>query len=180
MRRYTIYVTLVYFHDFYQTNTNDLLFLYQTFFFCKCLVWNRLSRCDYVLLIWTIDDKTIPKILHSYFHHRIKRIKPRESIRMNSCWINAAVINADLFADIAVVDMSDVFRQPSLFYHLGVRESFDMANNVILYHDTDPDTAQSLKVSRSNLIWPAHLWPLKCSRLLYLCKSASDDYLVHF
>ncbi|MEQ2190048.1 hypothetical protein GOODEAATRI_031461 [Goodea atripinnis] len=41
--------------------------------------------------------------------------------------------------------MSDVFRQPSLFYHLGVRESFDMANNVILYHDTDPDTAQSLK-----------------------------------
>ncbi|MEQ2201729.1 hypothetical protein XENOCAPTIV_017173 [Xenoophorus captivus] len=48
--------------------------------------------------------------------------------------------------DIAVVDMSDVFRQPSLFYHLGVRESFDMANNVILYHDTDPDTAQSLKV----------------------------------
>lgn len=50
------------------------------------------------------------------------------------------------FSDIAVVDMSDVFRQPSLFYHLGVRESFDMANNVILYHDTDPDTAQSLKV----------------------------------
>lgn len=48
--------------------------------------------------------------------------------------------------DIAVVDMSDVFRQPSLFYHLGVRESFDMANNVILYNDTDPDTAQSLKV----------------------------------
>ncbi|XP_004710055.1 mitogen-activated protein kinase kinase kinase 15 [Echinops telfairi] len=41
--------------------------------------------------------------------------------------------------------MSDVSRQPSLFYHLGVRESFDMANNVILYHDTDTDTALSLK-----------------------------------
>ncbi|XP_029141822.1 mitogen-activated protein kinase kinase kinase 15 [Protobothrops mucrosquamatus] len=48
--------------------------------------------------------------------------------------------------------MSDFSRQPSLFYHLGVRESFDMANNVILYHDTDADTAQSLKdmVSQKN------------------------------
>ena len=55
-------------------------------------------------------------------------------------------VSPSLVPDIAVVDMSDVFRQPSLFYHLGVRESFDMANNVILYHDTDPDTAQSLKV----------------------------------
>uniref|UniRef100_A0A8C9NJM4 mitogen-activated protein kinase kinase kinase n=1 Tax=Serinus canaria TaxID=9135 RepID=A0A8C9NJM4_SERCA len=48
--------------------------------------------------------------------------------------------------NVAVVDMSDISKQPSLFYHLGVRESFDMANNVILYHDTDADTAQSLKV----------------------------------
>ncbi|ELW48748.1 Mitogen-activated protein kinase kinase kinase 15 [Tupaia chinensis] len=53
-------------------------------------------------------------------------------------------------SDVAVVDMSDVSRQPSLFYHLGVRESFDMANNVILYHDTDADTALSLKASSGN------------------------------
>ncbi|XP_030430238.1 mitogen-activated protein kinase kinase kinase 15 isoform X3 [Gopherus evgoodei] len=56
--------------------------------------------------------------------------------------------------DVAVVDMSDVSRQPSLFYHLGVRESFDMANNVILYHDIDADTALSLKdmVSQKNTL----------------------------
>ncbi|XP_029452776.1 mitogen-activated protein kinase kinase kinase 5 [Rhinatrema bivittatum] len=48
-------------------------------------------------------------------------------------------------ADIAVVEMSDAFRQPSLFYHLGVRESFSMANNIILFCDTNSESLQSLK-----------------------------------
>ncbi|KAI5939328.1 Mitogen-activated protein kinase kinase kinase 15 [Manis javanica] len=61
-----------------------------------------------------------------------------------------AVLDAFCDADIAVVDMSDVSRQPLLFYHLGVRESFNMINNVILYHNMDADTALSLKESIGN------------------------------
>lgn len=44
--------------------------------------------------------------------------------------------------------MTDAFRQLSLFYHLGVRESFSMANNIILYCDTNSDSLHSLQVRR--------------------------------
>lgn len=57
-----------------------------------------------------------------------------------------------LSTDIAVVEMSDAFRQPSLFYHLGVRESFSMANNIILYCDTNSESLQSLKVAMSEKV----------------------------
>ncbi|MGH0127528.1 UNVERIFIED_CONTAM: hypothetical protein FKN15_064764 [Acipenser sinensis] len=46
--------------------------------------------------------------------------------------------------------MTDAFRQPSLFYHLGVRESFSMANNIILYCDTNSDSLQSLQSCTGN------------------------------
>ncbi|XP_035991148.1 mitogen-activated protein kinase kinase kinase 5 [Fundulus heteroclitus] len=48
-------------------------------------------------------------------------------------------------ADVAVVEMSDSFCQPSLFYHLGVRESFSMTNNIILYCYKQDSDLQSLK-----------------------------------
>ncbi|CAB1418273.1 unnamed protein product [Pleuronectes platessa] len=55
------------------------------------------------------------------------------------------VLDSFYNADLAVVEMTDAFRQPSLFYHLGVRESFSMANNIILYCDTNSDSLQSLQ-----------------------------------
>ncbi|XP_048842519.1 mitogen-activated protein kinase kinase kinase 5 isoform X1 [Brienomyrus brachyistius] len=56
-----------------------------------------------------------------------------------------AVLDRFYNADIAVVEMTDAFRQPSLFYHLGVRESFSMVNNIILYCDSNSDSLQSLQ-----------------------------------
>ncbi|MGH0162367.1 UNVERIFIED_CONTAM: hypothetical protein FKN15_046579 [Acipenser sinensis] len=47
--------------------------------------------------------------------------------------------------DVAVVEMSDTFCQPSLFYHLGVRESFSMTNNFIMCCVKKQNDLQALK-----------------------------------
>ena len=55
----------------------------------------------------------------------------------------------DLFynADVVIVDMTIATQQSSLFYHIGVRQSMSMKNNIVIANDIDPEGTVSLKVS---------------------------------
>uniref|UniRef100_A0A8C1AHJ5 mitogen-activated protein kinase kinase kinase n=1 Tax=Cyprinus carpio carpio TaxID=630221 RepID=A0A8C1AHJ5_CYPCA len=73
-------------------------------------------------------------------------------------------------ADIAVVEMTDAFRQPSLFYHLGVRESFSMANNIILYCDLNSDSLHSLQTCAANYTFIPYM--VTPQNKVYCCESS--------
>ncbi|XP_049868246.1 mitogen-activated protein kinase kinase kinase 15 isoform X2 [Pectinophora gossypiella] len=59
-------------------------------------------------------------------------------------------------ADVALVDLSLQLQQSSLLYHLGVRESFDMKENVLLYNDIEPDATLRLKISLPNFLFVSY------------------------
>lgn len=59
---------------------------------------------------------------------------------------------SDVFnnADVSIVDLSIVHQQSALSYYLGIRESFEMKNNIVLYNDMDQEATLRLKISCGN------------------------------
>ncbi|CAK1540656.1 unnamed protein product [Leptosia nina] len=67
-----------------------------------------------------------------------------------------SVLDTFYNADVALVDLSVQVQQSSLLYHLGVRESFDMKENVLLYNDVDPDSTLRIKISLPNFLFVSY------------------------
>ncbi|KAL4702241.1 hypothetical protein ACJJTC_005780 [Scirpophaga incertulas] len=67
-----------------------------------------------------------------------------------------SVLDTFYNADVALVDLSLQVQQSSLLYHLGVRESFDMKENVLLFNDIDADCTLRLKMSLPNFLFVSY------------------------
>ncbi len=60
-------------------------------------------------------------------------------------------------ADVAIIDLSLQVQQSTLFYHLGVRESFGMRQNILLFNDQSHESfATTLKSSTSGYTYIAY------------------------
>jgi len=120
----------------------------------------------------TITNWTRPKLdiacvidLHRSQHHP-EREKAYEDVKYACGGIPDSVVHHIQFekldfgetnvldkfynADVAIIDLSVQVQQSTLFYHLGVRESFGMRQNILLYHDVDKEATLALKLSCAN------------------------------
>ncbi|EDV41736.1 uncharacterized protein Dana_GF17624 [Drosophila ananassae] len=56
-------------------------------------------------------------------------------------------------ADVAVIDLSILAQQRPLSYHYGVRESFGMKENILIYNDLESKQTLSLRLSCANYLF---------------------------
>lgn len=64
----------------------------------------------------------------------------------------SSVLDKFYTADVAIVDLSFPEQRTSLFYHLGVRESFKLPQNVLIMTDVDAETTKRFKLSCNDTI----------------------------
>lgn len=61
-------------------------------------------------------------------------------------WASGLRACTSVHTDVVVLEVSNSLAQPSLFYHLGVRQSFSMTNNVLLCSQAELPDLQALRV----------------------------------
>lgn len=69
----------------------------------------------------------------------------------------ANVLSSFYNADVVIIDLSLQVQRAGLLYHLGVRESFNMKQNILIYNDLNTEDTLRLKVSFEFFLSPVKL-----------------------
>lgn len=80
-------------------------------------------------------------------------------------------------ADVALVDVSIAQQQPSLCYHIGVRESMGQSYNIILTEETSESLVKALKKTLAHLPLIVYILPNDSSSLVSVDKTSKIDSL---
>ncbi|CAH1106010.1 unnamed protein product [Psylliodes chrysocephalus] len=85
----------------------------------------------------------------------------------------ANVVSSFYNADVVIIDISFPAQHGTLFYHLGVRESFNMKQNILIYNDIDSEVTLKLKLSCGSYLFISY--NLSESSCLTTCPSGRAD-----